>query len=180
MKLWRRKAALSFPAIALALGLAGCESGFEQEVGSSSFGLSEAQCDFFESGGKVLICHRTRSEKNPYVLISVSSEACLDGHAGHGGDFVSYGDPTCEGLGCFPEAAPCDDLVPCCDGLECAADATCTDIDACVNFPCGVNAFCEDLPPPAPDSPEGRECSCPHGYIGGPYDTCFVPVPVEP
>ncbi len=41
-----------------------------------------------------------------------------------------------------------------------------TNSDACVNHPCGANATCTDLPPPAPDDANGRTCACNPGFTG--------------
>jgi hypothetical protein len=43
-----------------------------------------------------------------------------------------------------------------------------TDVDACVAQPCkngNGTAFCEDLPAPAADDPDGRNCSCSTGFM---------------
>ena len=40
------------------------------------------------SAGKVTICHRTGSAKNPYVEITVSVNATSDGHGTHAGDLI--------------------------------------------------------------------------------------------
>ena len=40
-----------------------------------------------------------------------------------------------------------------------SSDRKCANIDACVDYPCSVNsAGCQDLPPPAGNSPQGRVC----------------------
>lgn len=41
-----------------------------------------------------------------------------------------------------------------------------TNADACVNNPCGANATCTDLPPPALDDANGRTCACNPGFTG--------------
>lgn len=35
--------------------------------------------------GKIVICHRTASKQNPYVRITISQDAVIDGHDGHDG-----------------------------------------------------------------------------------------------
>ncbi len=40
------------------------------------------------------------------------------------------------------------------------------DIDACVNNMCDADATCADMPPPAPDTPAGRTCTCNTGFVG--------------
>lgn len=70
------------------------------------------------SPGKTTICHATGSAKNPYVILQVSSAGCVDGHAGHPGDYVPTAtDLDCHGGGCFPLGAPVDPSIPCCDDL---------------------------------------------------------------
>eukprot|EP00775_Hariotina_reticulata_P013895 gene13895-14014_t len=54
-------------------------------------------------------------------------------------------------------------------GLVYQSDAVgCTDVDACVGFPClrqtGPQATCQDLPAPAANSTLGRTCTCPVGF----------------
>jgi len=152
-------AVLSPLAFALTIGFAGCAAELDPDVGSSSAAVTAAQCSFFEADGKVPLCHHTSSAKHPYVFLDVSMDACLEGHSGHDLDYISSNDPSCAGLGCFPVDAPCDDLVPCCDGLECGDAGVCANIDACLDFPCPEGEQCQDLPPPAPGSGDGRECT---------------------
>ncbi len=83
--------------------------------------LTLEQCSFFQSNGKVAICHLTGSPRNPYVRLEVSPSACAAGHAGHPADFVAFNDPTCNGSGSLPEGAPCDGTIECGDGLSCKA-----------------------------------------------------------
>jgi len=86
--------------------------------GSVTAALTAEQCDYFEAGGKVQICHKTGSAKKPYTILKVSSEACVNSHAAHDGDYIAINDPTCNQQGCFPEGAPYDGSVECCEGLE--------------------------------------------------------------
>ena len=44
---------------------------------------SSAAAEYEYGDGKVTICHRTGSEKNPFVTITVSEKA-LDAHLAHG------------------------------------------------------------------------------------------------
>ena len=83
--------------------------------------LTAAQCDHFAVDGKTQICHRTSSTKHPFTIIRVSESACVNAHVAHAGDYVAVGDPDCNGGGCLPSGAPCDETLPCCEG------ATCTD-----------------------------------------------------
>jgi len=52
------------------------------------------------SPNKITICHKTGSDKNPYVEITVSKDATADGHASHEGDLI----PAPKG-GCPTEAS---------------------------------------------------------------------------
>lgn len=100
--------------------------------------LTAEQCDFFAVDGRVQICHRTGSTKNPFTILRINHAACLEGHVGHDGDFVTSTDPadphynpTCSNLGCFPFGAPNDveHPIPCCEGMgyddsgHCACDS---------------------------------------------------------
>lgn len=55
-------------------------------------------------GNKIAICHRTGSEKNPYVLIRVANDAIRDGHAEHAGDLIPAPEGRC------PETAIATDV----------------------------------------------------------------------
>jgi hypothetical protein len=81
-------------------------------------GRFPAGSNFFAVDGSVRICHATGSAKNPYAILQVSSAGCVDGHAGHPGDYVPTAtDLDCHGGGCFPLGAPVDPTIPCCDGM---------------------------------------------------------------
>ena len=54
------------------------------------------------NAGKVLICHKTSSEKNPIVLISVSSNA-VQAHLSQGDTLLPAGETDCSGGGPSPE-----------------------------------------------------------------------------
>lgn len=115
-----------------ALGAAGCGD-TTAELEHVSAALTAEQCDFFQEDGKVQICHKTSSAKNPYVIMRVATQACVESHSDHAGDYVAVNDPDCQGLGCFPVGAPLDGTVPCCDGLvakdgycACPEDTQCT------------------------------------------------------
>lgn len=51
--------------------------------------LTAAQCQAAAVGDQVAICHRTSSAVNPYVLLHVSTSACINGHGDHTEDFVA-------------------------------------------------------------------------------------------
>jgi len=129
--------------------------------------LTAEQCTFFAEDDQVTICKATRSARNPFVIIRTSTEGCINGIADQDdGSYIAIDDPTCEGLGCFPEGAPYDGTVACCDGLAPGADGTCADVDACVDNPCDAEASCTDLAPPALNDPDGRICECQEGFEG--------------
>lgn len=116
-----------------ALAIVGCtpDAMPRPAVGESSAALTADQCNFFDVNGKVQICHHTSSVAHPFSIIRVSAQACVQAHSGHSGDYVtstdphsSLYDPTCQGMGCLSEGAPCDATVPCCDGLTCS-NGTC-------------------------------------------------------
>jgi hypothetical protein len=147
--------------------------------------LTAAQCDKFEVGGKVQICHATGSKKNPYTVLKVSEQACINAHAGHANDYVAVNDPTCHGGGCLPAAAPCDVTLPCCDGLSCV-DGTCrpASVDLCAAegapacavantlLTCDVGGACSDpvcAPGFANCDRSSPACETPIGAAGG----CF-------
>ena len=44
---------------------------------------------------KITICHKTGSEKKPYVEITVSNNVTTDGHANHEGDLIPAPDGAC-------------------------------------------------------------------------------------
>jgi len=147
---------------AMMAALAAC-SAPPPAVGHQVSALTEEQCLFFDQNGKDTICHATHSARNPYVLLKVSDQACVQAHANHDGDYIAVGDPTCQGLGCLPLDAPCDPLVPCCGGGVCTngvctdlcAGVTCTGSDACHDAgTCDAQTgICSD-----PVKPDGATC----------------------
>lgn len=126
-------------ALVAVLHLAACNNGAPPSVGSTSASLTEAQCIYFAAGGKDLVCHATSSKKNPYVLVKVDEQACINAHVGHAKDYIAVNDPTCQGKGCLPLNAPCDANVPCCGNGVCVnglckdlcAGVVCTALDQC-------------------------------------------------
>jgi hypothetical protein len=91
-------------------------------VTSVAHALTAAQCEYFEQNGTVQICHATDSVTHPYVPVTASVDACVEGFATqHPADFIAVDDPQCHGGGCLPAGAPCDVTLPCCDGLQCTA-----------------------------------------------------------
>ena len=47
------------------------------------------------ASGKITICHRTGSAKNPYVEITVSVNATTNGHGSHEGDLIPAPEDGC-------------------------------------------------------------------------------------
>lgn len=131
-------------ALTLALLAAGCSAATSSEgdeqgsLGSDEATLTADQCDYFDVNGMVQICHGLGNGK--YRILRLAEQACVNAHSAHAGDYVTSTDPssplydpTCQGLGCLPEAAPCDATLPCCDGLTCK-DGTCQ--SAAPSCPC--------------------------------------------
>ena len=90
--------------------------------GGAAYALNANQCVYFNAEGKTPICHATGSTKNPFLLIHISAEACINAHTSHAADFVALGD-TCEGRSCLPSGAPCDATLGCCEGA--CVEGTC-------------------------------------------------------
>ncbi|WP_433927505.1 FG-GAP-like repeat-containing protein [Sorangium cellulosum] len=139
----------------------------DEAVGEAHGALTPEQCNYFDVNGTVKICHKTGSTKNPYTIIRVSEQACIDAHSAHAGDYVTsldpsspLYDPTCGGQGCLPVNAPCDPTVPCCDGLTCQS-GTCTDVNECAlgTDNCDANAACTN-------TSGSFTCACNAGYSG--------------
>jgi hypothetical protein len=109
----------------LLLALCSCSAG-ETSLGQGSAALSDAQCDTFQENGKVTICHATGSATNPFRIIRIALDACLNAHSEHEGDHIAV-DGDCGPGACLARNAPCDETLPCCDGTTCS-DGTCTPI----------------------------------------------------
>jgi cysteine-rich repeat protein len=75
------------------------------------------------------------------VAAAVSEHACVEAHSHHARDYIAVNDPTCQGLGCLPEDAPCDPLVPCCGGGVCT-NGVCTNL--CEGVTCTPSDSCHD------------------------------------
>src|SRR5262249_47735324 len=136
-----RHSCLSRSAVVLFIAACAPPSQPSPTVGESTSALTEEQCIFFDSNGTDLISHATHSARNPFVLLRVSGNACVQAHAAHPGDYISVGDPACQGQGCLPLNAPCDPLVPCCGGGVCT-NGVCTDL--CAGVTCTAEDSCHD------------------------------------
>jgi hypothetical protein len=55
------------------------------------------------TAGKLTICHRTGSARNPYVEITVSVNAATDGHGNHEGDLIPAPEGGCPATAGAPE-----------------------------------------------------------------------------
>ena len=117
-----------------------------EHTGTSHSALTAAQCSYFDTNGKVQICHATGSAKHPYTILKVSETACASIHSGHAGDYIAVNDPTCGGGGCLPASAPCDATLPCCDGSACTG-GICTAVAPAAAFQCShVASIVTDTP----------------------------------
>ncbi len=126
--------------------IAGCHAvgapeSSEEEVGAVDQALTAEQCLYFDANGKGTTCPHTGAANKPYTPIKISNQGCINGHAGHAGDYITgldpsspIYDPTCNGQGCLPTGGPCDGTLECCDGLTCN-DGTCQPVAVC---PCAV------------------------------------------
>jgi cysteine-rich repeat protein len=119
-----------------------------EHVDSDESALTAAQCSFFDVNGKDQICHRTGSASHPYTIIKTSEQGCINGHAGHAGDYITSTDPTsptydptCQGGGCLPVGAPTDATLGCCDGLV-SHNGTC--VDLCAAVTCTASDLCHE------------------------------------
>jgi hypothetical protein len=112
----------------------------EESTRSTVEALTSAQCEYFQVGGKVKICHATGSAKTPFTLLSVSDQSCVDAHTTHALDYVSL-DGKCAGGTCLPERAPCDATLPCCEGTSCQ-NGECQVVDRCRGVVCNPSDQC--------------------------------------
>ncbi len=121
---------LFFTIILTVLGTAGCMNEPLDDVSVVTTALTEEDCNAANINGKVSICHETASNTNTYVLINVSTNACVKAHSDHGGDFISAEgtcppkdlgqcDTACKAQVC-PDGTTTDscraDYTPCCTG----------------------------------------------------------------
>lgn len=104
--------------ILAAAALAACAAEPTTDRGSSA--LTAEQCNYFAQDGRTTICHATSSAAHPFAKIRVATQACVNAHANHAGDFVAV-DDDCGADACLAEGAPCDATLACCDGTSCIA-----------------------------------------------------------
>jgi hypothetical protein len=165
-------------ATALSL-IGGCARGSaapppEQRLGEASQHLDGDQCIYFDINGKDTICHHTGSVSHPFTLIKISDQACINGHSTHADDYITsvdpaspLYDPTCNGQGCLPTAAPCDGTLDCCTGS--CVSGTC--VDPCSPNPCENGGTCAA-------SGSSFTCTCTGGFTG---TNCEIPpAPPDP
>jgi hypothetical protein len=143
----------------------------EQHLGEASQHLDGDQCVYFDVNGKDTICHHTGSVSHPFTLIKISDQACINGHSGHAEDYItsldpasSLYDPTCNGQGCLPTAAPCDGTLDCCTGS--CVSGTC--VDPCSPNPCQNGGSCAS-------SGSSYTCTCTGGFTGTNCETPPAP-----
>src|SRR5436189_6330056 len=111
MTTWKPKMAA---AALLALALTACttETAERDDTSTSTSALTSEDCTTVASIGKDTICHRTSSATTPYTLLSIATQACVNAHVGHSGDFLASAD---QGCACVPHGASCGGIaVGCC------------------------------------------------------------------
>lgn len=172
----KRSVCLSVVVAAIVSGACQSARVEEEAAGVQRSELTAEQCDYFEVGGTTRICHATGSSRNPYVLISVSRQACVAAHAAHARDYVAVDNPPCSGQGCLPAGAPCDPTVPCCEGFECRAGA-CAPTDLCVGVTCSPSdqchaASCDPATGACRNEPKVDGFPCNDGNACTTQDTC--------
>ncbi len=162
----------------LSLLAAGCVDGNSNGEALHAYGhaekaLTAEQCSYWSEDDRVTYCHAANLKKGKFVLIRTNVAGCVNGHAGHDGDFISL-DGTCDNDQCFPVGAPWDPTIECCDNMEvvggscaCAAgyaaqsDGTCADVDECAAGAdnCADDATCTN-------TMGDFSCACNAGYQG--------------
>ncbi len=78
----------------LTAGCAGETPAFDpSDLDSDPYAITAADCTDLAVKNKVTFCHATSSATNPYNVVTVSTNACLNGHVGHAGDVLpdAYG-----------------------------------------------------------------------------------------
>lgn len=95
----------------------------------------------------------------------VEINACLTSPCSIHAECIDSPPPAGAGMdgrqcGACPEPFQGDgEYCDCTDPHQMPKDGTCVDIDACVDYPCGLGAQCVDLND-AENAPEGRQCTC--------------------
>jgi hypothetical protein len=154
-------ATLVFAGGVAAAGCSASPATEDEHVSTADQALTAAQCDYFDVNGKVTICHKTASVKNPYTVLKISEQACISAHASHAGDYVAVNDPTCQGGGCLPQGAPCDATLPCCSGSTCTGGVC---VQNCVPTTCEAQgAVCGTIPDGCGDTLDCGGCGPGYG-----------------
>lgn len=121
-----------YPLLLLASALtAGCgdqTTSFEPaDLESNAYALTTSDCTDEAVGRTVTFCHATSSATNPYTVITVSTNACINAHVSHAGDVL----PDVNGACCPVEEQDCAGV---CGGpavQDCAGTCDGTAIEDC-------------------------------------------------
>ena len=103
MKTWKRTLFIILAVITiLSLVLSACgpidgsrQDNDKDKDKDNGQGNNKDKPDKPDNPNKTTICHKTGSTKNPYVEISVASDALNDGHSTHEGDIIPAPEGGC-------------------------------------------------------------------------------------
>jgi len=148
----------------------GCQAGYSSGSGEPGTCMPPAACMNLVCDVNSVGCIPSAGAPN-----GVTCGPCNSGYSGDGVTCFPF-DP-CQSFPCDPNSSGCTVVafVNTTAGRTCGAcnsgfignGVVCTNIDACVVFPCLTNQMCADYPPPAPNLPVGRNCTCNAGYDNG-------------
>lgn len=140
----------------------------DELVNEADQALTAEQCEYFDVNGTIQICHSLGNGK--FKILKLNEQACVNAHGSHATDYVTSTDPasplydpTCQGNGCLPQDAPCDETLPCCDGSTCT-NGVCAAAGPCSPNPCQNGGIC------SPVGSDDYSCQCvndPPVYWGG-------------
>jgi hypothetical protein len=139
-------------AASLAAGCAGDPADLDPvapaDLSWDTYALTASECVDAAVGRQVTFCHATSSATNPYTVITVSTNACVNAHVNHGGDVLADVNGDCCPLDERDCAGVCggtavEDCAGVCDGTaeeDCAGVCDGTAEEDCAGT-CGGSAI---------------------------------------